>query len=294
MKSTAKLRQAVLLRAREVYMRSIGRSVLAVFFLLLQQVLCVLFSSGVATKVGEASTFNISGYPVNWLNYVLFFVLNALFGPIMLGVSEYFLIMLRTRNGRVVNIFNWFSEPSKLRRGLNFGLYHSSVTVIINLICEIPAVVLFKAGYSLTDMNTLLTESLTPNPAAVTLSVMTTVISLILQIPLLYLLATEYIMIDSPSKGIFQAIHESVRLMKGHIWSYVLMVLRILPLLFLISGCGFLIIFGYGFYYMIRSAYVDVLLIQSYISEAGYSPGGTTPKDVTPLDDKPPSEPPEE
>jgi hypothetical protein len=92
--------------------------------------------------------------------------------------------------------------------------------------------------------------------------------------------------------------------MRGHIWSYILTLLRIFPLLFLISGCGFLIVIGYGFYYMVRTAYVDILLIQSYLGGPGYSygpgpevppednPSSDGPTTQNPPDESPPSDPP--
>ena len=278
-----RFRQAVLLRARDSYMRSIGRTTLAASLLLAQQMLCVFVASGLSDRLAHLS-ISIAGYPLNWTFHVTLFALFSLFGPIMLGVTEYFVLQLHTGSGRVINIFSWFGDSDRLWVGIKYGLFQSLLLVIGQLIGEVPSFIFFKNGLS---FETITAASNTMDPAAIQyildhsgiiyLTFATYLLGFAVQIPLLRLAATEYLLVGSPRLKLGAALKESNSLMKGKVGSFLLTILKVLPIIFLMSGCGFLFFLGYGFYYMVRSSFIDTLIISRFMENHG---SGGTPEDV--------------
>ncbi len=187
----------------------------------------------VATKSKwfEKAVVTFLHYDFNYIEIILSILFGILIIPLSLGIYEYLLNAVRLKRPKLSDVFLWFSESTKLKIVLNYFLWTASYSIITLPINKLAAdFVIGQYDVIMTDFIQQVnsgTQSITFNFRLINTTQLILSIALLLVSAIISIMFSlvPFIMIDNPKISGFKAALQSWKIMKGHVITYVMLIL---------------------------------------------------------------------
>ena len=259
--------QKTKLIAKRVTLLSLFRLILLIFLEMMTAVILSMVFSALAERAAPNAVVVIGPFSIHWLSLASTLVANLFLIPLSLGLAEYLLkLVRRPTEARVSEIFLWFADGEKLKRVLNYFGYVAAFSLVTIPLSTVPTQYLLDSASRLlealqkqvvADPTALAIDWSLVNWSAVGICVAAMLLAALVKIRLFM---TPYIFVDDSAKGAFAAAMESWKLTKGHVLTYIWMMLTFVGWYLLTILTGFVILL-----YVLPYVQVATVILAEYI-----------------------------
>ncbi len=259
--------QKTKLIAKRVTLLSLFRLILLIFLEMMTAVILSMVFSALAERAAPNAVVVVGPFAIHWLSLASTLVANLFLIPLSLGLAEYLLkLVRRPAEARVSEIFLWFADGEKLKRVLNYFGYVAAFSLVTIPLSTVPTQYLLDSASRLlealrdqvvADPTALTVDWSLVNWSAVGICVAAMLLAALVKIRLFM---TPYIFVDDSAKGAFSAAAESWKLTKGHVLTYIWMMLTFVGWYLLTILTGFVILL-----YVLPYVQVATVILAEYI-----------------------------
>lgn len=259
--------QKTKLIAKRVTMLSLFRLILLIFLEMMTAVILSLVFSTLGERIAPNAVVVVGPFAVHVVSLAATLVANLFLLPLTLGLTEYLLKLVRKpAEARVSEIFLWFSDGEKLKRVFSYFGYVAALSVVTLPLSTVPTQYLLNtAADLLEELQTRVTADPTQlyfnwslvNWPAVGGCIVAMLVAALLKIRLFL---TPYLFVDDNKHGAFAAAAASWKLTKGHVLTYIWMMLTFVGWYLLTILTGFVILL-----YVLPYVQVATVILGEYI-----------------------------
>ena len=259
--------QKTKLIAKRITMLSLFRLILLIFLEMMTAVILSMVFSALAERAAPNAVVVIGPFAIHWASLASTLVANLFLLPLTLGLAEYLLkLVRRPAEAKVSEIFLWFADGEKLKRVLRYFGYVAVLSLVTIPLSTVPTQYLLDSASTLlealkdqvvADPTKMMIDWSLVNWSAVGICAAAMLLEALVKIRLFL---TPYIFVDDDTKGSFAAAAESWKLTKGHVLTYIWMMLTFVGWYLLTILTGFVILL-----YVLPYVQVATVILAEYI-----------------------------
>lgn len=187
--------------------------------------------NGLAEKFFNACTLTVGPYTFYYAVTAMSVAGSIFLIPLQLGIAEYLLLLVRKRSPRFGDIFLWYGDSEKFRRVLSYWLWTALFSLVSVPMLTVTGDYLLQLG---NDITAAMAEQMKAGAEVFTMPegmINYAYIFVSLALMALYGLISvkfapmPYLLADGRAKNAFSAAAQSWKLMRGHTFEYILLVL---------------------------------------------------------------------
>lgn len=259
--------QKTKLIAKRITMLSLFRLILLIFLEMMTAVILSMVFSELAERAVPNAVVKIGPFSIHWASLASTLVANLFLIPLSLGLAEYLLTLVRRpAEARVSEIFLWFADGEKLKRVLNYFGYVAAFSLVTIPLSTVPTQYLLDSASRLletlrdqvvADPTNMMIDWSLVNWPAVGICAAAMLLGALVKIRLFM---TPYLFVDDSAKGSFAAVSESWKLTKGHVLTYIWLMLTFAGWYLLTLLTGFVILL-----YVLPYVQIATVIFSEYI-----------------------------